>query len=84
MPLDSMIAFQHFIRETMQQLDKIKIPIAIFYGERDEDLYAHSAEVIYQHVHSTKKVKRGFENSKHLMTLGREQNEILQEIMNFL
>jgi len=84
MPLDSLIAFQHFIKETMQQLNKITIPIAIFYGERDEDIYAHSAEVIYQRVHSTKKIKRGFENSKHLMTLGREQDEIIKEILDFL
>ncbi|QPA56183.1 alpha/beta hydrolase [Lysinibacillus sphaericus] len=84
MPLDAMIAFQHFIIETMQQLEKITIPIAIFYGKRDEDLYAYSADTIYQRVHSARKHKRGFENSKHLMTLGREQDEILQEIMSFL
>ncbi|UZM97301.1 hypothetical protein OL548_19095 [Lysinibacillus sp. MHQ-1] len=83
MPLDAMIAFQHFIIETMQQLEKITIPIAIFYGKRDEDLYAYSADTIYQRVHSARKHKRGFENSKHLMTLGREQDKILQEIMSF-
>ncbi|WP_230874941.1 alpha/beta hydrolase [Lysinibacillus cavernae] len=84
MPLDALIAFQKFIKETMQQLDKITIPIAIFYGERDDALYAHSAEIIYQHVHSSKKRKRGFENAKHLMTLGRDQNEIIQEMIDFL
>jgi len=79
-----MIGFQQFIKETMQQLEKIMMPIAIFYGKRDEDLYAQSADTIYQRVHSVKKLKKGFENSKHLMTLGREQDEILQEIMQFL
>ncbi|MGE7112774.1 alpha/beta hydrolase [Lysinibacillus sp. NPDC047702] len=84
MPLETSIEFQQFIKETMQHLDKITIPIAIYYGERDDDLYAHSAEVIYQHVHSSKKYKRGFENSKHLMTLGREQDEIIKDMMDFL
>ncbi|MCK1987787.1 MAG: alpha/beta hydrolase [Lysinibacillus fusiformis] len=84
MPLDAMIGFQRFIKDTMQQLEEITMPIAIFYGKRDEDLYAHSADTIYQRVHSMQKLKRGFENSKHLMTLGREQDEILQEIMQFL
>lgn len=84
MPLETSIEFQQFIKETMQNLDKITIPFAIFYGNRDDDLYAHSAEVIYQLVHSSKKYKRGFKNSKHLMTLGREQDEIIKEIMDFL
>ncbi|WP_342534489.1 alpha/beta fold hydrolase [Lysinibacillus sp. FSL K6-0057] len=84
MPLDAMNAFQTFIQETMQQLDKITIPIAIYYGERDDALYTESAEMIYQHVQSSKKRKKGFENSKHLMTLGRDQEALIKEMMDFL
>jgi carboxylesterase len=84
MPLDSFVAFQHLIKETMLHLDKITIPIAVFYGERDEDLYAQSAETIYHHVHSSKKKLKGFENSKHLMTLGRDQEDIMKEMIEFL
>ena len=54
MPLDAMNAFQTFIQETMQQLDKITIPIAIYYGDRDDAWYTESAEMIYQHVQSSK------------------------------
>ena len=84
MPLDSFIAFQHFIKDTMLHLNKITIPIAIFYGERDEDVYAQSAETIYQQVHSSKKKLKGFANSKHLMTLGRDQEDIMKEMIEFL
>ncbi|WP_052344245.1 alpha/beta hydrolase [Bacillus ndiopicus] len=84
MALNSSIAFQKFIKETMQHLNKIEIPIAIFYGERDEELYAQSAEIIYQQVNSSIKRVRGFEKSKHLMTLGREQDEIIKEILDFM
>lgn len=84
MPLDSFIAFQHFIKDTMLHLNKITIPIAIFYGERDEDVYAQSAETIYQQVHSSKKKLKGFANSKHLMTLGRDQEDIMEEMIKFL
>lgn len=84
MPLDAMNAFQTFIQETMQPLDKITIPIAIYYGDRDDAWYTKSAEMIYQHVQSSIKRKKGFENSKHLMTLGRDQDAIIKEMMDFL
>lgn len=84
MPLDSFIEFQKFIKATMQHLDKISIPIAIFYGERDDDLYAQSAEILCNNVNSDVKRMRGFEKSKHLITLGKEQDEINKEIINFL
>ena len=84
MALDAMSAFQQFIQATMQQLDRITVPIAIYYGERDDASYAQSAETIYQHVHSSTKQKRGFENAKHLMTLGWDRDEIIQEIIDFL
>ncbi|MFJ7733434.1 alpha/beta hydrolase [Lysinibacillus sp. NPDC097231] len=84
MPLDAFIAFQKFIKETMKHLDNIAIPIAIFYGERDDDLYSQSAEVIYNNVNSDVKRVRGFEKSKHLMTLGKDQDEITREMIEFL
>lgn len=84
MPLDAMNAFQTFIQATMEHLDRITIPIAIYYGEKDDALYAQSAKMIHQHVHSSRKQKKGFENSKHLMTLGRDQEVITKEIINFL
>lgn len=84
MPLDAMNAFQTFIQATMEQLDRIIIPIAIYYGEKDDALYAQSAEMIYQHVHSPRKQKKGFENSKHLMTLGRDHEAIIKEMIEFL
>ncbi|AUS86535.1 carboxylesterase [Lysinibacillus sp. YS11] len=84
MPLHAMNAFQTFIQATMEQLDRITIPIAIYYGEKDDALYAQSAEMISQHVHSSRKQKKGFGNSKHLMTLGRDQEAIIKEMIEFL
>ncbi len=84
MPLDSLIEFQEFIRSTIQSLDKITIPSAIFYGIQDDKLYSLSAYTIYKNVNSSEKLIKGFKQSKHLMTLGKDQTEIINEIFDFI
>lgn len=83
MSLDSLIVFQQFIKSTIQNLDKISVPIAILYGEQDDELYSHSANVIYNNVNSYVKKIKGYKESKHLMTLGKDQEEIVKDILAF-
>jgi len=83
MSLDTLIVFQQFIKSTNQNLDKISIPIAIFYGEQDHELYSHSANVIYNNVNSYVKKIKGYKESKHLMTLGKDQEELVNDILEF-
>lgn len=81
---ESLVSFKHFIDEIMKGLENIDAPITIMYGERDEPLYEESAAYIYDHVSSNHKYKKGYPESKHLMTLGKDKKAIHQDILSFL
>ncbi|MGX9134076.1 alpha/beta hydrolase [Rummeliibacillus sp. JY-2-4R] len=83
-PSDSMVSFQQMIDKVMENLKRITSPIHILYGELDEPLYGQSANFIYHNVSSSEKVVKGYPNSTHLMTLGKDSDAINQDILNFL
>lgn len=84
MSIDSLVEFQQLIDITMDNLSLITSPIRILYGELDEPLYKESAEVIFQSVATNQKIMKGYPNSKHLMTLGDDINEVNKDILTFL
>ncbi|WP_397538219.1 alpha/beta hydrolase [Rummeliibacillus pycnus] len=84
MSIDSLIEFQQLIDITMDKLALLTSPIRILYGELDEPLYKESAEVIFQSVATNQKTMKGYPNSKHLMTLGTDINNVNQDILAFL
>lgn len=77
-------SFSDVIRDTMTQLPTITAPIAIKYGERDENLYETSANFIAQHVSSATKHVQAYANSSHLMTLSKDQQQLYEDISTFL
>jgi carboxylesterase len=84
MSIDSLDEFQQLIDITMDKLALLTSPIRILYGELDEPLYKESAEVIFQSVATNQKTMKGYPNSKHLMTLGTDINEVNKDILTFL
>ncbi|KQL36175.1 carboxylesterase [Psychrobacillus sp. FJAT-21963] len=84
MPIDSLNEFQQLIDLTMNKLALLNSPIRILYGELDEPLYKESAEVIFQSVATNRKTMKGYPNSKHLMTLGTDINDVNKDILTFL
>lgn len=84
MSIDSLVEFQQLIDITMDKLTLITSPIRILYGELDEPLYKKSAEVIFQSTATSQKTMKGYPNSKHLMTLGTDINDVNKDILTFL
>ncbi|MGY3188360.1 alpha/beta hydrolase [Lysinibacillus sp. TE18511] len=84
MSIDSLVEFQQLINKTMNKLALLTSPIRILYGELDEPLYKESAEVIFQSVATNKKTMKGYPNSKHLMTIGMDINDVNKDILTFL
>lgn len=82
--IDSLIEFQQLINATMNKLGLLTSPIRILYGELDELLYKESAEVIFQSVATNQKTLKGYPNSKHLMTIGTDINDVNKDILTFL
>ncbi|MFJ5790281.1 alpha/beta hydrolase [Lysinibacillus sp. NPDC093197] len=84
MSIDSLVEFQHLIQKTMDKLALITSPISILYGGLDDPLYKDSADVIFHNVGTQHKTMKGYPNSKHLMTLGIDKNEVNKDILTFL
>ena len=84
LPFESLTHFEHLINQTRDQLARITSPVHVLYGEMDDSSYKTSAEKIFQSVTSDQKTIKGFAHSKHLMTLGKDMNEINQDILTFL
>lgn len=84
MSIDSLVEFQELIDRTMDQLALLTSPIRILYGELDEPLYKESAEEIFRNIKTNQKAIKGYPNSKHLMTLGKDINEVNRDILTFL
>ncbi|MEK5333604.1 alpha/beta hydrolase [Lysinibacillus sp. FSL W8-0992] len=84
MSIDSLVEFQHLIQKTMDKLALITSPISILYGALDDPLYKDSADVISHNVATQHKTMKGYPNSKHLMILGIDKNEVNKDILTFL
>ncbi|KRD85627.1 carboxylesterase [Bacillus sp. Root147] len=80
----SLVHFKEYIDLTMEGLLRIEKPICILYGELDEPLYKESANYIYINVSTHHRSVKGYSNSKHLMTLGPDKEEIHHDILSFL
>ena len=84
MSLDSYETFQQFIHHTMDNLSRITVPVAIYYGDKDDSLYEKSAQFIYENISSNEKKVQAFPNSTHLMTLGKEKELLFDEVISFI
>lgn len=84
MSIHSLVEFQQLIQKTMAQLAHITSPISILYGALDEALYKESAEAIFQSVGSQQKKVKAYPNSKHLMTLGTDKDDVNKDILAFI
>ncbi len=84
LPLENLISLKNYIDLTMKDLEKVNTPISIMYGELDEPLYKESAKSIQHHVSTGNKSAKSYPNSKHLMTLGQDQEVIQTDVLTFL
>ena len=84
LPFESLTDFEQLINRTRDHLTSIVSPVCVMYGELDDPSYMTSAEKIFQSVTSDQKTIKGFANSKHLMTLGKDMNAVNQDILAFL
>ncbi|MDM5333098.1 alpha/beta hydrolase [Ureibacillus composti] len=84
MSLHSFEMFQQFIHRTMDHISDITSPVAFYYGNKDDTLYEESANFLYENVSSSIKQIKTFPNSKHLITLGKDQESVFEEVMTFM
>lgn len=68
----------------MEHLSHITAPVAIYYGNKDDSLYEKRAHFIYENVSSSDKKLKAFQNSTHLMTLGKDKELLFKEVVSFI
>ncbi|TDM02121.1 alpha/beta fold hydrolase [Macrococcus hajekii] len=74
--------FCSMIEHLMGNLDKIKSPVLVMYGERDDKSYAESAQFIHEQLTSQKQLV-SLASAGHLMTLGRGQASTEKYIISY-
>lgn len=83
-PMPSLKELQQFIMDMSGKLNLITAPLFVLQGLLDDSLYKESAEIIYQHVNTEDKQLKWYEQSGHIITLGKEREEVYEDIYTFL
>lgn len=83
-PPEKLIALQQFIVGSGNQLSTIKQPMFLAKGALDENVFQHSIDLIEQSVNSKNIVKKTYKKSGHLITLGKEREELAEDLVHFL
>lgn len=83
-PMYSLTNLQQLIVDTSEKLDFITSPIFILQGALDDSLYKESAHIIYQNVNTEEKQLKWYEQSGHIITLGKEREKVYEDIYQFL
>ena len=65
-------------------IDHVRVPTRLFYGEQDRALYKASAEAMYARLNIADKQVRGYPHASHLMTVGEDAAQLNADIFAFL
>ncbi|TFB22845.1 alpha/beta fold hydrolase [Filobacillus milosensis] len=83
-PMLSLNELQKLIVNVSQQLKSITIPTFVLQGLLDEELYINSAKLIYDDISTMEKQLKWYEKSGHIITLGKEREQIVEDVSQFL
>lgn len=73
-----------FILEVKDEIDTIYTPTLVIQAEKDEMINTKSADYIYETVETNEKEIKWYENSTHVITLGKEKEQLHEDIYQFL
>lgn len=83
-PAEKLQALQQFIVTSGSQLEQITQPVFAAKGALDDAIFQDSIDRIANSVASTHIVKKRYEHSSHLITLGKEKELLAEDIRAFL
>jgi carboxylesterase len=84
LPMPFLENLRQLIVDVGKKLDFITSPILVLQGCLDDPLYKESAQLIYHHVNTEEKRIKWYEQSGHIITLGKERETVYEDIVNFL
>ncbi|WP_414044330.1 alpha/beta hydrolase [Macrococcus animalis] len=75
--------FVDFIDDIMSNLDQIKNPTTLLYGDLDDKSYHESAQFIYDNINAPKHIDH-YVNAGHLMTTSSDKYILFEDIYRYL
>lgn len=82
--MPSLQQLREFIAQTRKEIDMIYAPILVVQATNDEVIDTESANIIYNEIESLEKDIKWYENSKHVITLDQEKDQLHEDIYRFL
>lgn len=83
-PMESLQYLRELIQEVRGQVDHIYAPLFVAQGSLDDVIDTDSANVIYDEAESIQKRIKWYEKSGHVITLGKEKEQLHEDILEFL
>lgn len=83
-PMKTLSKLQQLNLEVRENLPKITAPIFVIQGRLDDVIYIDSANEIHDSVSSKIKQLKWYEESGHVITLGKEKEQLHKDVLAFL
>ncbi|AOH56215.1 carboxylesterase [Peribacillus muralis] len=83
-PMASLQEALDMINDTADKLDLITSPTLVLQGSLDDPDYRNSASIIYNEVDTQHKSLIWYEKSGHIITLGKEREQVYEDVYRFL
>lgn len=83
-PMDSLKDVLHIIEDTSENLDLITSPTLVQQGRLDDADYTNSAPTIFNEIDTQHRQLIWYENSGHIITLGKEREQVYEDVYRFL
>ena len=83
-PAEKMIALQQFIVGSQREMMELRQPLFLAKGMLDEAVFHESIDLIAEAAQSEIIVKKCYEKSGHLITLGKERDVLARDVLGFL
>ncbi|PAD22853.1 alpha/beta hydrolase [Terribacillus saccharophilus] len=73
-----------FITDVSKHVDEIYAPLFVVQATEDQMINTDSANFIYEHAESDLKEIKWYENSSHVITMGKEKEQLHEDVYQFL
>ena len=83
-PMTTLKALQQLLQDVRNNIDMIYTPTFVVQARHDEMIDTESATIIYNEVEAENKNLKWYENSTHVITLGKEKEQLHEDVYNFL
>ncbi len=83
-PMNTLHALQNLVQDVREHIDHIYAPVFVVQARLDNMIDPDSANVIFNGVETDEKQLKWYEQSGHVITLGKEKEQLHQDIFLFL